>query len=338
MTMSAPPRRSKPGLTGDSHADLEALAAWCRDEEGLAVGNMNPNAQGRVAAAPALLTDAEHLRLRSAVGDAIVTLGRLIGVGVVEQLRRDYDEVASQAWTLDRIAAAQAERIPLLEQLLADALGGRDSARRIACALEAELAAWRNASWLGVYTSLLEARVTETDRDWCVGRANELAAAAQATTETLEAGMLPVVDDATLPEHALQFRAGDRLVAVGYLERLFAPLDTATEIALGATETPLEGDPSPLDDLDASTPFRASWADGTEWAASEDTPGAWLLLSTPQHDGEWAHVAPPVFDETVGSLRVVVGHLWGPFGGEAPQPQPPGPPTPPRPAGHHPVA
>lgn len=312
----------------------------CQEPTPVAAGNINPNAQGRVAAAPPLLSGAEHLRLRGAVADAISLLGRLLGPGVVEQLRRDYDEVASQAWTLDRIAASATERVRWLEELLAVRDSERDSARGLACSLEAELAQWRELDWLATYTTLLEARVTETERDWCVGRANDLAAerrAAGEPVEVAEVGMLPVVDDHTLPEHALQFRNGDRLVAVGRIDRLFGPLDTATEIALGADETPLEGDPAPLDDLDDAPPVRYSWDDGTEWAASDDTPGAWLLLSTSQNSGAWAAVAPPLFDETVGSLRVAAGHLWGPFGGEAPRPHPPGPPAPPRP-NHNPVA
>lgn len=319
----------------------------CQEPKPVAAGNMNPNAQGRVAAAPALLSGPEHLRLRGAVADAIVLLGRLLGPGVVEQLRRDYDEVASQAWTLDRIAASQAERLRLLEELLYDAQGGRDSARRIACALEAELAQWRDVDWLATYTTLLEARVTETDRDWCVGRANDLAAERRGTepapVEVAEVGMLPVVDDHSLPEHALQFRNGDRLVAVGRVDRLFAPLDTATEIALGATETDLpDGDAArPLDELDLAAGIDVggvrtiTWPDGAEWRQMPDG-GPWLLTDAP--GGQHADVAAPRSNPDAGSRRIRVGEEWGPYDADVPIPAPPGPPSPPRPAGHHPVA
>lgn len=254
MTATTGPKMSAPAhvgrvaerdpfrLTGDSHADLERMANAC-------------------APAPAAFASMEHHRLRGVVGDQIDLLGRLIGPGAVEQLRRAWCEVESQAWTLERICSSQGDRIDRLSVAHAEAVGERERARNTACTLEAEVAMLRSSSYAAQLEHQLRMLATLSrggtdgidgyDAEPFIANARTAAAEAGLDPEPLvfvDSAGLPVVDDATLGAGDVIFRRGDVTIAVGRLDRVFGPLDQATEIALGADTTPPVDGARPLDE------------------------------------------------------------------------------------------
>lgn len=262
----------RPGLTGSSYDDLPKMAAWVRDNpqpghvdrdrafahdpgpmNGAAEVGQVPRADiGRLVDRRAVTEDAMQMALSG--------LDLLLGPGVGASVRSVYAAAAAAAaaievWQMRR--ADQAEgTIGHLREIIDSRERDTDRARDLAARLEEEVARLTDP-WIGRYLQALEDAVGEERRELLVAQVNEAwraagsptgRPAADVTTVALPDTGLPVVDDASLAEGELQFRAGVTLVAVGRLDRLFAPLDTATEIALGAQQADVPDAEHPLDE------------------------------------------------------------------------------------------
>jgi hypothetical protein len=332
-------------ITGDSHADLERMS------RALGAADYEPafrHDPGPVNGCAPGLPDGPVAEAARAVRVQLEALRTVLGGRPTLLLLTEAVD------DLHYAGADYRARTIMLEETTRRLGNDVDAARSLAARLEEEVARLTDP-WLGRYLQALEDAVSEEVRDRLVAEANASwreagspAPAGEPAAVAMPDPGLPIVDDASLPEHAVQFLSPDGAVlATGQLQ-VFGTLDQATQIAIGAVQVDLpgEGTAHPLDELDADDDLLATivlgelvtWPDGTQWRWSGSD--GWQLVATPQNEGRWAHVACPVTDESIGSRRVDVGNMWGPFGDppEFPRAQPPGPPTPPRPPHHNPVA
>lgn len=344
MAAAPPPTDRSPfRLTGDSHADLERMsrALGAADYDHEFRHDPGPVNGGCAPAQPDGPVAEAHRRVRVQIDALHTVLGSRPALLLLEQAVGD----------LHYAGADYRIRTIMLEETTRRLGNDVDAARSLAARLEEEVARLTDP-WLGRYLQALEDAVPEAVRDRLVAETNAAwreagsPAPAGEPADLPDPG-LPIVDDASLPEHAVQFLSPDGAVlATGQLQ-VFGALDQATQIAIGAVQVDLpgEGTAHPLDELDDDDAPATivlgelvTWPDGTQWRWSGSD--GWQLVATPQNEGRWAHVACPEADESIGSRRVNVGNMWGPFGDppEVPRAQPPGPPTPPRPPHHNPVA
>jgi hypothetical protein len=282
---------------------------------------------------------ASTLRDFAEVRDNLDALAHLVGAGAVETTRRLVADLHERTARNEDRLHGTARELAAAKHHLTTAISEREHARGVACRLEEEIARDRGGEWLTTYVKLLEQHVGPDAIDVLASRASRQVAEAarvvrgpaqvvgDVTIRLVDAG-LPVIDDATLGERELVFRRDGEVVAVGRLDRLFRPLDTANEIARGATQADGPPDGETVDVFDAGIDEEWLWPDSVLWQRPTELRPTWLL--TEAAPAEFVMVARPTCAEGASRSdirRVDIGQEWAcPACKEAPVPHPVRPP------------